>query len=132
MAQLAGEERSAAYRTADCVVLSNRADTDTFDQALIEALACGTPVAAHPVAGLLGILGRDGRGANGEFPATIAALEIDLSIAISKALRLDRDACAVFGARLSRMIATDQYLAAWHKAAIQQVQTTKEQRLETV
>lgn len=130
LGQLAEVERSAAYRSADCVVVSNRADT--FDLALLEALACGTPVAAYPAAELLGILGRDGRGANGDFPATIAALDNDLSIAISKALRLDRDACAVFGARLSRMIATHQFLAAWHNAEVRHVQATEEQRLETV
>ncbi len=109
---MAGEDLAAAYRSADCFVFPSR--TDTFGLVLIEALACGLPVAAYPVAGPLDILGRDGRGQG--MPATIAALDCDLEIAIARALRLDRRAAAVFGARFSWERATDQFLSAIHDA----------------
>ncbi|MEP7221781.1 MAG: glycosyltransferase family 1 protein [Novosphingobium sp.] len=113
---LAGENLAAAYRTADCFVFPSR--TDTFGLVLIEALACGLPVAALPVAGPLDILGPDCRGIEGDMPATIGALEDDLALAIAKALRLDRKAAAVFGARFSWEKATDQFLQAVHGARV--------------
>ncbi len=107
---LAGENLAAAYRTADCFVFPSK--TDTFGLVVIEALACGLPVAAYPVAGPLDILGKDGRGPQGDLPATIAALETDLAQAISRAVRLDRQAAAVFAARFTWEKATDQFIAA--------------------
>ena len=111
---LFGEELAAAYRSADCFVFPSL--TDTFGLVLIEALACGVPVAALPVAGPLDILGREGRGADSDFPSTVGVLDKDLPVAIDKALRLDRQAAAVFGARFSWEAATDQFLAAIHGA----------------
>ncbi len=110
LGSLSGEELAQAYCTADCFVFPSL--TDTFGLVLIEALACGLPVAAFPVAGPLDILGREGRGAENPMPATIAALDSDLAVAIQRALRLDRRAAAVFGARFSWDKATDQFLAA--------------------
>jgi glycosyltransferase involved in cell wall biosynthesis len=107
---MAGEELASAYRSADCFVFPSH--TDTFGLVIIEALACGVPVAAYPVAGPLDILGSDGRGVAGDMPATIGALDDDLELAIAKALRLDRTAAAVYGARFSWEMATDQFLAA--------------------
>jgi len=111
---LAGEELASAYRGADCFVFPSR--TDTFGLVMIEALACGLPVAALPVPGPLDILGVEGRGADGDMPATVAALDEDLDLAIAKALRLDRSAAAVFGARFSWERATDQFEAALRSA----------------
>ncbi len=110
MGAMAGEELASAYRGADCFVFPSR--TDTFGLVIIEALACGLPVAAYPVAGPLDILGREGRGPENEMPATIAALDADLTIAIAKALRVDRKAAAIFAARFSWAKATDQFIAA--------------------
>lgn len=107
---LAGEELAAAYRTADCFVFPSH--TDTFGLVLIEALACGVPVAAFPVPGPLDIIGRNGRGPDGTMPATIGVLDDDLGHAIRRALRLDRVAAATFAARYSWDRATDQFLAA--------------------
>lgn len=116
MGSLAGEELASAYRAADCFVFPSR--TDTFGLVLIEALACGLPVAAYPVAGPLDIVGAHGRGPDGAFPATIGSLDEDLGIAIAQALRLDREAAAVFGSRYSWEAATDQFLDALRQAAM--------------
>ena len=83
---------------------------------IIEALACGVPVAAYPVAGPLDIVGGEGRGADNDFPATVAALDKDLGLAVARALRLDRQAAAVFGGRFTWERATDQFLAAIEQA----------------
>jgi glycosyltransferase involved in cell wall biosynthesis len=114
MGALAGEELAAAYRGADCFVFPSR--TDTFGLVVIEALACGLPVAALPVSGPLDILGREGRGADGEMPATIAALDENLEAAIARALQCDRMAAAVYATRFSWQRATDQFVAALSEA----------------
>lgn len=44
-----GEALANAYRSADVFVFPSR--TDTFGLVLLEAMACGTPVAAYPVMG---------------------------------------------------------------------------------
>lgn len=112
---LSGEQLARAYCSADVFVFPSR--TDTFGLVLIEALACGLPVAAYPVAGPLDIVGPDGRGPASDLPATIGALDNDLDIAIRKALRLDSLAAAVIGASYSWDRATDQFLAAIGQAA---------------
>ncbi|MBW8753854.1 MAG: glycosyltransferase family 1 protein [Sphingomonadales bacterium] len=111
---LSGEELAAAYRSADCFVFPSL--TDTFGMVLIEALASGLPVAAFPVAGPLDILGYNGRGVHDDAPFTVAAVEEDLTLAIEKALRLDRTGAAVFGAGYSWERATDQFMAAINSA----------------
>jgi glycosyltransferase involved in cell wall biosynthesis len=112
---LSGEELASAYRTADCFVFPSR--TDTFGLVVIEALACGTPVAAYPVAGPLDIIGADGRGADGDLPTPVGALDEDLGAAIGRALQVDRSDAAAAGARFSWDRATDQFLAAISGAA---------------
>ncbi len=70
-----------AYARADVFVFPSR--TDTFGLVLLEALACGTPVAALPVTGPLDVIGA----------APVGALDEDLREACLRALRLDRMAC---------------------------------------
>jgi glycosyltransferase involved in cell wall biosynthesis len=111
---LAGEELAAAYRGADCFVFPSL--TDTFGMVIIEALASGLPVAAFPVAGPLDILGPNGRGVRDDMPFTVAAVEQDLTVAIEKALRLDRPAASVFGASFTWDRAPDQFLEAIRSA----------------
>ncbi len=112
---LSGEALARAYCSANVFVFPSR--TDTFGLVLIEALACGLPVAALPVPGPLDIVGRTGRGPNGDLPMTIGALNEDLELAINQALRMDSLGAAVVGASYSWDRATDQFLAALEDAA---------------
>ncbi|UTH75229.1 glycosyltransferase family 1 protein [Chromobacterium sp. IIBBL 290-4] len=72
-------ELARFYRAADVFVFPSL--TDTFGLVLLEAMACGTPVAAFPVAGPLDVVGGTGAG----------ALDWDLKAACLKALDIDRD-----------------------------------------
>ncbi len=93
-----GVELAGCYAGADVFVFPSR--TDTFGLVMIEALACGTPVAAFPVAGPLDIV-----------TDTVGALSEDLARAIDAARYCDRKACAEYGARYSWEAATGQFLA---------------------
>lgn len=110
MGALAGEELASAYRAADCFVFPSL--TDTFGLVVIEALACGTPVAAYPVTGPVDILGRDGRGVDDPLEHPAGAVDEDLATAIRAALRIERADAAAMGALFSWERATDQFLAA--------------------
>lgn len=110
MGALAGDALARAYCSADVFVFPSR--TDTFGLVLIEALACGLPVAAFPVAGPLDVIGANGRGADGLMPATIGVLDENLTFAIQRALRLDPLAAAVYGASFGWDRATDQFASA--------------------
>jgi len=90
-----GAELAGAYCAADVLVFPSR--TDTFGLVNIEALACGVPVAAFPVAGPLDIVGRDGTGVHGG-NRRIGALDEDLAAAIAAALTAE-PAAAVAEAR---------------------------------
>jgi glycosyltransferase involved in cell wall biosynthesis len=72
-------ELARFYRAADVFVFPSL--TDTFGLVLLEAMACGTPVAAFPVAGPLDVVGDTGAG----------VLDWDLRNACLKALEIDRD-----------------------------------------
>ncbi|WP_293766867.1 glycosyltransferase family 1 protein [uncultured Aquitalea sp.] len=71
-------ELARFYRAADVFVFPSL--TDTFGLVLLEAMACGTPVAAYPVAGPLDVVGNSGAG----------VLDQDLRAACLAALHLDR------------------------------------------
>jgi len=104
---LHGEELASAYRASDCFVFPSR--TDTFGLVIIEALACGLPVAALPVTGPLDILGADGQGDDGFLTRPAGALCDDLASAIARALSLGRADAAALGARYCWDRATDQF-----------------------
>ncbi len=95
---LSGDDLVAAYRMADVFVFPSR--TDTFGLVLLEALACGTPVAAFPVAGPRDVIG----------DAPVGCLDEDLGRAIEQALRIPREACRAFALRHSWAACTDQFL----------------------
>jgi 1,2-diacylglycerol 3-alpha-glucosyltransferase/glucuronosyltransferase len=94
-----GEE--LATLLAGCDVLVFPSLTDTFGLVMIEALACGVPVAAFPVPGPLDVIE----------PGVTGALSADLAVAIGSALRLDRRVCAARAATFSWDAATSQFLA---------------------
>lgn len=92
-----GAELAGHYAGADVFVFPSR--TDTFGLVMIEALACGTPVAAFPVPGPLDIV-----------TEATGALSETLERAIDAALYCDRGDCAAHGARFSWEAATRQFL----------------------
>lgn len=93
-----GRELAGCYAGADVFVFPSR--TDTFGLVMIEALACGTPVAAFPVAGPKDIV-----------TEKVGALCTDLDRAIDAALYCERTDCAAYGAGFSWEAATGQFLA---------------------
>jgi len=107
---LEGEELASAYRAADCFVFPSL--TDTFGLVVIEALACGTPVAAFPVTGPVDILGRDGHGVDAPLDAPAGALDEGLERAVMRALACKREDAASLGQLYSWSRATDQFLSA--------------------
>lgn len=94
-----GAELASAYAAADVFVFPSR--TDTFGLVMIEALACGTPVAAFPVTGPIDILTEQ-----------TGAMDEDLGGAITTALGRDRAACAVYGRGFTWEASARQFLAA--------------------
>jgi glycosyltransferase involved in cell wall biosynthesis len=104
-----GEELASAYRAADCFVFPSL--TDTFGLVVIEALACGVPVAALPVTGPIDILGPDACGVEDRLERPAGAVDQSLARAITRALAARRDDAARLGALYSWERATDQFLA---------------------
>lgn len=86
------------YSGADVFVFPSR--TDTFGLVLLEALACGTPVAAYPVQGPVDVLG----------DADVGVLNDDLRKAALAALRIDRARCRDFALRWSWSVVTQQFV----------------------
>lgn len=93
-----GRELAGCYAGADVFVFPSR--TDTFGLVMIEALACGTPVAAYPVAGPRDIVTDE-----------VGALSEDLDRAIDAALYCDSKTCSGYGAQFSWEAATAQFLS---------------------
>lgn len=96
---LSGEALASAYAGADVFVFPSR--TDTFGLVMIEALACGTPVAAYPVTGPIDIVAE-----------AAGALSDDLDLAIAGALTRDRAACVAHAARFSWEASAREFLDA--------------------
>lgn len=107
---LSGTELASAYRAADCFVFPSR--TDTFGLVIIEALACGVPVAGYPVPGPLDILGPLGRGVDDDLAAPAGALDENLPAAITRALATGREDAVALGSGFTWEKATDQFLGA--------------------
>jgi glycosyltransferase involved in cell wall biosynthesis len=81
-----GESLAAHYRSADAFVFPSR--TDTFGLVLLEAMACGTPVAAFPVPGPIDVVVQRKSGVldNCLDIAALAALELDRHVVREHAL----------------------------------------------
>ncbi|HVS23989.1 MAG TPA: glycosyltransferase family 1 protein [Gammaproteobacteria bacterium] len=76
-----GAELAAHLSAADVFVFPSR--TDTFGLVMLEAMACGTPVAAFPVTGPIDVV----------TPGVDGVLNDDLAAAAHAALNIDRAAC---------------------------------------
>jgi glycosyltransferase involved in cell wall biosynthesis len=94
-----GTELASYFQRADVFVFPSR--TDTFGLVLVEAMACGTPVAAFPVRGPIDVV---------KDPA-VGVLDEDLGAAALAALRLDRDKVTRYGQQYSWEHCTRQFLS---------------------
>lgn len=76
-----GADLARCLSSADVFVFPSR--TDTFGLVMLEAMACGTPVAAFPVVGPIDVVE----------PGVTGILDEDLGAAVLTALALDRERC---------------------------------------
>jgi glycosyltransferase involved in cell wall biosynthesis len=96
---LAQPELARLYSAASVFVFPSR--TDTFGLVLLEALACGTPVAAYPVQGPIDVVG----------DAPVGVLDEDLQRAALAALRINPLRCRAFALEHSWRACTEQFIA---------------------
>ena len=94
-----GEELASHVAAADVFVFPSR--TDTFGLVLLEAMACGVPVAAYPVTGPIDVVTQ---GVTGE-------LNEDLRAATLAALKLDPQQCRAYALTNTWENATRQFLS---------------------
>ena len=97
-----GEALAWHYRQADVFVFPSR--TDTFGLVMLEAMACGTPVAAYPVTGPIDVVRH---GVSG-------MLDEDLRAAALAACRLPRAAVHAHAVASSWGRATRQFVDNLH------------------
>lgn len=94
-----GEELASHVAASDVFVFPSR--TDTFGLVLLEAMACGVPVAAYPVTGPIDVVTQ---GVTGE-------LNEDLRAATLAALKLDPQQCRAYALANTWENATRQFLS---------------------
>lgn len=91
-------ELASYYRAADVFVFPSL--TDTFGLVMLEALACGTPVAAFPVLGPIDVIGNSGAG----------VLHEDLEVACRRALEIPRQKARQYAEQFSWQASIDQFI----------------------
>src|SRR5579872_7174063 len=94
-----GADLTAHLAAADVFVFPSL--TDTFGVVQLEALACGTPVAAFPVTGPIDVVA--------DHP--VGALDQDLRLACLRALEMSREACRNFALERSWENSARQFIA---------------------
>ncbi|OKO73757.1 glycosyltransferase family 1 protein [Bradyrhizobium sp. AS23.2] len=92
------EALADVYASADVLVFPSL--TDTFGMVILEALACGLPVAAFPVMGPLDVIGRSGCG----------CLDVDLRRAALDALQVPREKCRAYALTFTWRESVRQFL----------------------
>jgi glycosyltransferase involved in cell wall biosynthesis len=98
---LQGGDLASLYRTADVKVFPSI--TDTFGLVMVEAMACGTPVAAFPVPGPIDVIGHNSRG---------GVIDTDLRAACLAALTKNRNLVRQHAEQFNWPTATQQFEAA--------------------
>jgi len=93
-----GQELAQLVSAADVFVFPSR--TDTLGLVMLEAMACGVPVAAFPVPGPMDVI-REG---------STGAMDENLAEAVFRALRLDGEACIEFAQHHSWERSTQRFL----------------------
>jgi glycosyltransferase involved in cell wall biosynthesis len=96
-----GEALARAYAGADVFVFPSL--TDTFGLVILEALACGTPVAAFPVTGPKDVFHN--------CAGKIGAINTDLRAAAMEALQADRTACRAHAETYSWRACAETFLS---------------------
>jgi len=94
-----GEALARTLSAADVFVFPSR--TDTLGLVMLEAMACGVPVAAFPVPGPSDVVVDGGNG----------ALDDDLRAAIFRALAVPPEACVEYAAGFSWRRSTERFLS---------------------
>ncbi|WP_029040923.1 glycosyltransferase family 4 protein [Cucumibacter marinus] len=94
-----GDDLITAYQSADVFVFPSK--TDTFGNVMIEAMACGLPVAAYPVMGPVDVLTDPRAG----------SMDENLNQAIRKALLLNRDDARRHAQRFTWRECAEQFAA---------------------
>ncbi|MFB9268860.1 glycosyltransferase family 4 protein [Bradyrhizobium erythrophlei] len=93
-----GRALADVYASADVFVFPSL--TDTFGMVILEALACGLPVAAFPVMGPLDVIGKSGCG----------CLDPDLRRAALAALEVPREKCRAYALTFTWRESVRQFL----------------------
>lgn len=94
-----GDDLVRHYSASDVFVFPSL--TDTFGLVMLEALACGLPVAAFPVQGPRDVIG----------DTPVAALDADLRLACLRALEIPRADARAFALTRSWRVCTEQFLS---------------------
>lgn len=94
-----GEDLAAHYRSGDIFVFPSK--TDTFGLVMLEALACGLPVAAYPVTGPIDVL--DG--------CVSGKINDDLAVAVEQALKADSKAARAHAMKFSWQACSEIFLS---------------------
>jgi len=99
---LFGEELAQHFSDADVFVFPSL--TDTFGLVILEAMACGTPVAAFPAPGPIDLIPGSGAG------ALAAACDSGLEAACLEALKVPRAGARAYAERFSWRASAEEFV----------------------
>lgn len=116
LGKLAGVQLASAYKAADIFVFPSL--TDTFGLVMVEALACGVPVAGFPVAGPRDVIGANGMGPADIYPGKVGAIDTDLGRAILSARNCRPGDCVKAAAYFDWERTVDQFVEALARAVV--------------